>query len=188
MRKKPLINLLHVGIASFAILAVLAVNGCIFGPGDTERKEPPPGLDTPAGVVEAIEVAYNARDIEDYKECLSPNFTFYFDPNDVGHDVGEDYTIPDSWGYDEEIPAVENMFDQLHSIDLSLTSSNIGDPGLNDTKFTASNVQIRLLVMVDPVNGFLAQGFVEFDFESYMSPKGKKLWRVKNWRDFTSPD
>jgi hypothetical protein len=188
MRKKPLINPLRVSLLSVLVLGVLAVNGCIFGPGEDKGQEPPPGLDTPAGVVEYIEDAYNTRDIDDYKVCLSPNFTFYFDPKDVGDGVaGGDYTIPDSWGYDEEVAAVENMFDQLHSIDLNLASSNIGNPGPNDTTFSPPQVQIRLLVMVDPINGFLAQGFVEFDFESYLSPKGKKLWRVKNWSDFTAP-
>jgi hypothetical protein len=186
MIKKPLINPLRVCVLSAAVLAVLVVNGCIFGSTNGENGEPPPGLDTPARVVEAIEVAYNIRDIEDYKECLSPNFTFYFDQRDVGDDIGG-YTIPDSWGYDEEVTAVKNMFDELDTIDLSLDSSNIVDPGPNDTVFDAYNVQIKLLVMIDPVNGYLAQGFVDFSFESYTSPKGK-LWRVKDWYDKTALD
>jgi hypothetical protein len=186
MRKKPLINPLRVGVVSVAILTVLVVNGCIFGSRDGEDGEPPPGLDTPARVVEAIEVAYNIRDIEDYKVCLSPNFTFYFDRSDVGEDVGG-YTIPDSWGYDDEVDAVKNMFGELYSIELSLDSSNIVDPGSSDTVFYADNVQIKLLVMIDSVNGYLAQGFVDFNFESYTSPKGK-LWRVKDWSDYTAPD
>jgi hypothetical protein len=165
---------------------VLALSGCIFSTPPDEGDDGAAGFFSPAGVVELIEDAYSDRDDELYKKCLSPNFTFYFDSNDVGQDVGG-YIIPTSWGYDDEVEAVENMFDQAHSIDIDLTSSNIGEPESDETVYNAPSVHIRLLVMVDAGNGFLADGFVEFEFESYQNEKGQKVWRVKDWKDYTAP-
>lgn len=185
MEKQIINNFLRVAFGTVIIVAVLAVNGCIFGTTNGNGNgEPPPGLDSPGGVVEYIEDAYTTRDIEDYKECLSSNFTFYFNPLDVGKPVG-DYIIEDSWGYDDEISAIENMFDQAYDIDIELVSEQVGDPEPNDDKYTAYNVQITLLVMVDATNGFRANGFVDFEFESYNGEKGEKLWRVLNWWDKT---
>lgn len=184
MRTKPLINPLRVSLLPVLVLAVLAVNGCIFGPGPPEGDEPPPGLDTPAGVVEYIEDAYNTRDIDAYKECLSPNFTFYFDPNDVGQDV-EGFEIPASWGYDDEVSAVANMFYELYDINLSIASSPITGINPSEPEFEAFNIKINLLVMVDATNGYRAEGPVDFTFESYYTEKGEKLWRVKDWWDRT---
>jgi|GEM_PF-1918549 len=178
-------GLIRVALGTAVIVGILVVNGCIFGTPPDEGEEATAGLGSPAGVVEYIENAYMTRDIEDYKECLSTNFTFYFDPNDVNTVVG-DYTIPTSWGYEDEIDAIGNIFDEAYSIDLKLTTSEIDDPASDATTFTAYNVQIRLLLMVDPSFGYLAQGFVDFEFESYTNDKGEKLWRVVNWWDRTA--
>jgi hypothetical protein len=185
MEKQIINNFLRVAFGTVMVVGVLAVNGCIFGTTNGNGNgEPPPGLDSPGGVVEYIEDAYTTRDIEDYKECLSSNFTFYFNPLDVGKPVG-DFTIPPSWGYDTEVQVIENMFDQAYSIDIELVSKQVGDPEPNDDKYTAYNVQITLTVMIDATNGFIADGFVDFEFESYNGEKGEKLWRVINWWDKT---
>jgi hypothetical protein len=179
-------GLIRAALGTAVIVGVLAVNGCIFGTPPPEGGEATAGLGSPAGVVEYIENAYTSRDIEDYKECLSTNFTFYFNPVDVGTKAG-DYTIPPSWGYEDEIAVIENMFDEAYSIDINLVTAGIKEPSPSDTTFTAYNVQIRLLLMVDSVNGFVATGFVDFEFESYPNPKDEteKLWRVVNWWDKT---
>ncbi|UCE27362.1 MAG: hypothetical protein JSW52_01010 [Candidatus Coatesbacteria bacterium] len=181
-------GLLRVALGAVVIIGTLAVNGCIFGTDPPIEDPPAEGFGSPAGVIELIQDAYTERNIDLYKECLSPDFTFYFDQNDVGDDV-EGYVIPVSWNYDDEVEAVNNMFDEAHSIDITLTNENISDPEPDDTVFNVPSVQISLLVMVDATNGFLATGFVEFDFESYLDPKDQteKLWRVKNWRDYTAP-
>jgi hypothetical protein len=179
---------LRVALGTVVVVGVLAVNGCIFGTSNGNGNgEPPPGLESPGGVVEYIEDSYIARDIEDYKECLSPNFTFYFNPLDVGKVVG-DYIIEDSWGYDEEVGAIDNMFDQAYDIEIDLVGKNVGDPEPNDDKYTAYNVQIVLTVLVEATFGYRATGFVDFEFESYNGEKGEKLWRVLNWWDKTEAE
>ena len=185
MEKQIINNFLRAAFGTVVVVGVLAVNGCIFGTPPPEDDETTAGLGSPAGVVEYIEDAYIVRNIEDYKECLSPNFTFYFNPLDVGKEVG-DYIIEESWGYDEEIGAIENMFDQAYDIEIDLVGKQVGDPEPNDDKYKAYNVQINLLVMVDATTGFRANGFVDFEFESYNGEKGEKLWRVLNWWDKTT--
>ncbi len=169
-----------------AVLAgVLAVSGCIFGPDPPKDDDVVVGNDTPAGVVKKIDRSYQSRDIYRYKECLSPEFTFYFDQKDIGEYVG-DYEIPPSWGYEDETDAVENMFDEVHSIDITLGYDSIGEPLSDDTEYYAQNVEIYLLVMVDSQIGYLAEGLVNFKFESYTNEKDEKQWWVKDWRDFTA--
>jgi len=186
MKNIKINGLLRVALGTVVMVAVLAVNGCIFGPDPRIGDDPDEGFTTPKGAAEMIEFAYNDTDIELYKKCLSPNFTFYFDPNNVGEDV-EGYIIPDSWGYDLEVDAVGNMFDNADSIILTVNTTNIGEPGVNDEKFSAPNVAINLLVMVDSQNGLNAIGPVDFEFESYPNPEDptQKLWRVKKWWDRT---
>lgn len=184
MEKQIINNSLRAAFGTVVVVGVLAVNGCIFGTPPPEDDKTRAGLGSPAGVVEYIEDAYIARNIEDYKKCLSTNFTFYFNEIDVGKEVG-DFTIPESWGYDTEVQVIENMFDQAYDIDIDLVSETVGDPEPNDDTYTAYNVQIRLTVMIDATNGFIADGFVDFEFESYNGEKGEKLWRVINWWDKT---
>jgi len=101
---------------------------------------------------------------------LSKNFVFYFDPDDVGQNPpGSQYEIPESWSYTEFWMVVNNMF------------------GENETKYRAENVSINLLVMVDELNGYLAdQGYCNFAFESYTSETGKRCWRLTGWWDRTA--
>jgi hypothetical protein len=186
MKNKKINVFLRVAFGAVVIVGVLAVNGCIFGTPPPEDPGVTPGLDSPAGVAALIQEAYMTRDLDLYKACLSPNFTFYFDPNNIGEDV-DGYIIPDSWGYDDEVDAIANMFDNAYDIDLTIVTANIGKPDPSDEGFSAPNVAIDLLVMVDPTNGFQAEGPVDFDFESYPNPEdpSKKLWRVRKWWDRT---
>ena len=141
---------------------------------------------TPAGTVELIEDSLTERDIDELGKCLTADFAFHFDEDDIGKQVGE-YTIPESWTLDDFLNPVSRMFDNAHSIDISINSSNIGDPDPDDTSYTADNVQIQFLVMVDSVNGYLAKGFVTFGFRAVYKEKNEKEWLVAAWRDFTSP-
>lgn len=177
---------LRVSFVVAVLAGVLAVNGCIFlpsGNGDNDGVEP--GNDTPAAVVAKIESSYLSRDIYRYKECLHPDFTFYFDQKDIGEDIGG-YIIPDSWGFDEETKAIENMFTEAYDIDITLNSGQIGEPASDATEYYADNVEITLLVMVDSQLGYLAEGLVNFKFEPYTNEKDEKQWWVKDWQDFTA--
>jgi hypothetical protein len=141
---------------------------------------------TPAEVLELIEDVFTCRDIDGLASCLADDFTFYFDDDDVGKQVGE-YTVPESWPLADFLNAVSKVFSNAHSLDISIETSNVGDPGPDDTTYTAYNVQIQFLVMVEPYYGYSAQGFVTFEFGAVYNEKNEKEWLVTAWRDFTAP-
>jgi len=171
-----------------AAVALLA-----FACGEEEGVTPPPGPDrleptSPANVLKNVELAFNNRDVDLLKAMLSTTFVFYFDPDDVGqYAPGSRYEIPESWSYAEFYTAVNNLYTDAYSIKLTIPTGNVGTPGENETKYRAENVSINLLVMVDELNGYIAdQGFCNFAFESYTSEAGKKCWRLTGWWDRTA--
>jgi hypothetical protein len=139
---------------------------------------------TPAEALEALEESFNGRNIELFKDVLAPDVVFHFDPHDVGGSVG-DYEIPESWGYDELTSPVENMFDVAYDIDFSVSTDYVGDPDDGATEFTAKDVHVRLLVMIDPNNGYLPQGFCDFRFEN-AGYAGYDDWVITDWWDKTA--
>lgn len=101
------------------ILVVAAVvtpllGSCIFNaeekPPDTGQ--PPPAykaLDVKDNLLDNLELAYNQRNIEEYKKLLDPTpgvFLFHFSPTDVS----EGRVSSSQWGWDEEIGSATNMF------------------------------------------------------------------------------
>jgi hypothetical protein len=156
---------------------------------DDEGTTPPPdnGEDgrTPAEALEALEDSFNAHDVELFKDVLAPEVIFHFDPNDVGDDVGG-FIIPESWGYDDLVSAVGNMFDQAYSIDFSVSTADVGDPDEGATEYTAEAVHVRLLVMIDAGNGFLAEGFCGFRFINAGFGNNDD-WVITDWWDYTAP-
>ena len=174
-------------LTSFILIAVLTLAcGEEEGvtPTEPERLEPT----SPAGVLKNVAISFNQRDINLLKAMLSPNFVFYFDPRDVGQTPpGKSYIIPESWSYTEFWQALSNMFGQAYSINLAITTGNIGTPGENETTYKADNVRISLLVMVTELNGFIADGgYCNFELERYDAASGKKYWRLTGWWDRTS--
>jgi hypothetical protein len=140
--------------------------------------------ESPEDCISNFELSFNKRNIELYKALLSPNYTFYFNPLDVGNDV-DGYIIPDSWDYTEDTGATENMFTLAYDIAMQLPENDIGTPPEDATEYTASNIAISLLVMVDADNGFIANlGTVEFTFVK-IDDGGEGYWIIKDWRDFT---
>lgn len=179
---------LRIALLIVVIIGAFAAAGCIFSPSDRDDTSPgdPTVPDSPRNVVYNLELAYNTRDVNLYKQCLSPQFTFYFNQQDVGNDI-DGYIIPTSWGYQEDWEATENMFTQAYDISMQLPENDIGTPLEGETEYTAENITVSLLVMVDENNGFIAnKGYLEFNFETYES-SGKTYWRIKDWRDFTYP-
>jgi hypothetical protein len=171
-----------------AAVALLA-----FACGEEEGVTPPPGPDrlaptSPANVLKNVELAFNNRDVDLLKAMLSTTFVFYFDPDDVGQNPpGTHYIIPESWSYTEFWMVVNKMLTKAHSISLTIPTGNVGTPSENETKYKADNISINLLVMVDELNGYIAdQGYCNFAFESYTSEAGKKCWRLTKWWDRTA--
>jgi hypothetical protein len=181
--------LLHAAVVTAAAAAAaLILTGCLFSPPPPEEQQPPPEMTTPVNVLKNVAIAYKQRDIELYKKALSPNFVFYFDPRDVGQSPpGSQYQIPESWSYTEDWGATRNMFNLAHSISLSITTTGIGEPEPEETTYEAVNITISLLVMIDELNGFIADGgYCNFEFEKYQNEQSQNRWRLTNWWDRTS--
>jgi len=150
--------------------------------------DPPPEATTPVNVLKNVEISFNERATKILVSALSENFVFYFDPRDVGQSPpGSEYIIPESWSYTEFWMALNKMFTRAYSISLSIPTGRVGTPGENETTYRADNINLSLLVMVDELNGFIADnGYCNFEFERYDSTAGKKYWRLTAWRDRTS--
>jgi len=100
---------------------------------------------------------------------------------------GSHYVIPESWSCVEFTAAARNMFKEAHSISLSIPTTGVGEPDPNATTYKAENINIRLLVMVDGINGYIADnGYCNFEFEKYLSQGGAEYWRLRKWWDNTN--
>lgn len=170
-----------------AAVAALLFTGCLFSPPEEEDPEAPPVMNSPANVLKTVEIAYNQRNIEYYKSALSENFVFYFDPDDVGtKPPGSSYIIPETWSYTLDWQSTNNMFQKAFSISLTIPTGKVGTPEPEDTKFRAENVTIQLLVMIDELNGYIAnQGYCNFEFEKYKNETNEDRWRLTKWWDNT---
>ncbi len=173
-------------IASVAVAVLLLACGEEEGvtPRQPDRLEPT----SPANVLKNVAISFNQRDIILLRAMLSTDFVFYFDPRDVGKNPpGSTYIIPESWSYTEFWQVLNKMFRQAHSISLSIPTGHVGTPGENETKYKAEYISIWLLVMIDELNGFIAdKGYCNFEFERYEAAAGKKYWRLTAWWDRTS--
>jgi hypothetical protein len=167
--------------ASTFVLAALGT-GCLFG---DEPEEPPevPAMTEPKYVLAHVERSFNERDKDLLNECLQADFTFYFDPGDVGQNPpGSEYLIPESWSKAEFTAACGNMFDKAYNISLSIPRDKIGKPKEGVTYFDVKKNPLDILVMVDELNGYLAdQGYCDFGFGQQADGK----WRMANWYDHT---
>ncbi len=173
----------------FTIAAAMLLLACGEEEGVTPRVPDRLEPTSPAAVLKNVEIAFNSRDINLLKAMLSENFVFYFDPRDVGQSPPgkPEYKIPESWSYVEFWNAVGNMFGQAYSISLSIPTNRVGTPGENETNYKAENISISLLVMIDELNGFIADGgYCNFAFEKYTTKEDKKYWRLTGWWDRTS--
>ena len=169
-------------------LAALLFTGCLFSPPTYEDPEAPPVMNSPANVLKTIEIAYNQRNIRYYKSALSENFVFYFDPRDVGQNppVGK-YIIPESWSYTDDWQATDKMFQKAYDISLTIPTARVGTPDPEANIYKATNINIKLLVMVDELNGYLADtGYCNFEFEKYKNEVNEDRWRLRKWWDNTA--
>ena len=175
------------------ILAAIALTVLALACGEEEGVTPP-NADyrvlpaSPRAVLVNVETAFNRRDINLLKAMLSENFVFHFDPDDVGQNppVGH-YIIPETWSYTEFWQAVEHLLEKAYAISLTIPTASVGKPGPEETTYDAENINIKILVMVDEVNGYLGNnGYCNFRFERYDGSGGTKLWRLAGWWDNTS--
>jgi len=164
-----------------ALLSLIVI-GLLFAACDDVIIEPPERTPaTPTDCAYFLEVSFNTQDIQLYKSCLSPDFTFYFDPEDVGRDI-DGYIIPESWDYEEDWNAVHNMFTDAYDVSFNIAESEIGNPEEGETEYLAEDIPVQLLVMIDENNGFNGNGICDFTFGTYDS-NGQTYWRIKDWWD-----
>jgi hypothetical protein len=168
------------------IVVVLLPLAC--GEEEGITRPPPPPLNLPADVIDAVELSFDQRNIDLLKKCLSPAFVFYFDPDDVGQNPpGSEYVIPESWSYTGFWATANNLFGRAYAINLSIPTGGIGTPAPGETTYKVENVSVSLLVMVNELNGYIADsGYCNFAFEVYYNEQKEKRWRLSGWWDFTS--
>jgi hypothetical protein len=113
--------------ALLPLLAVLASLGACGGDGGTGPTDPPPPpvLNTPDELVEALRVAWEARNPA-MGSLLSDTFRFHFSRNDVDF-----WALPATWGSAEELSCVGNLF----AGDAGLRPGGVVQSPL-DTRFT----------------------------------------------------
>jgi hypothetical protein len=169
------------GIVFLGEAVLLSFTAC--DDGGTTTPLPPPGY-TPAQVLRSLIYAFNSRDIETLDGALAEDFTFYFDPKDVGTVIG-DYTIPPIWGRDEHLTACGNMYDLAFDIDFVISTEFVAEPDEDATEFMAGDVYVQLLVMVDAQSGYIASGSCDFRFANE-GADGTDNWVVTDWWDKTA--
>ncbi len=166
-------------------LVLVALISC-----DEEIATYTPDLSSPYGTMVELEYCFNHHQedgiIKRMDAVLSPNFVFYFDPEDVGDYVG-DYEIPISWTKTEMMTAIEHLFNQAYSINLEIPildegEDAFGKPDEGDTTFAKSNVPLTLTVLKDATDGYQAQGFCDFEFGKDDSGN----WPMTTWWDRTA--
>jgi len=172
---------------------ILIIAACLLALSCAEDEEAPPPAHpeatSPANVLKNVEISFNQRNAGIIDGVLSKGFVFYFDPDDVGQNPpgGSQYVIPESWAYAEFTGAVTNLYRKAYSVSLTIPTANVGEPDPNQTTYKAENINIKLLVMVDEINGYIADaGYCNFAFERYESEGGKNLWRLTKWWDNTA--
>jgi hypothetical protein len=170
-------------VAAFAALAALT---CTCGDVIIDGDPPPPPVSvSPRAVLQRLEYSFNDRNIETLKSCLSHNFIFHVDPEEIRRRGG---ALPPSTSHDEFWHIARNMFQRAYSVAMSIDSGKVGTPGPEQTEYKAENTPIKLLVMLSENGGFLAEGEAGFEFEKYQNHAGEDRWRIVKWWDGTLPE
>jgi hypothetical protein len=167
--------------AGLVLTVLLSFTAC-----EDDGTTTPTSGNTPARLLELIEKYFNGRGINELEGSLSDEFTFYFNPEELGKQVGG-YTVPESWTRADFLTAVVNVFDCAYLIEVSFDTSSVGEPGEGDSAYTAEGVPVDMVVMVDTVNAFKTIGTFNFEFRAEYNENNEKEWVVTAWKDFTLP-
>jgi hypothetical protein len=140
---------------------------------------------SPVNVLRNVEKSFRIQGFNGFRDCLSPDFVFYFNPNDVG-EIVEGYKIPVSWNRVEMLAAIRKMFNQAYGIEMVIPTNGVGTPGSEDTTWRVDNVTITLVLLTEPGVGYrIGAGYCNFEFERYEND-GDYRWRLTTWWDYTS--
>ncbi|MCK4594297.1 hypothetical protein KAU45_07330 [bacterium] len=129
---------------------------------------------TVLGTLNLFLEVWNDGDVSAYESLLDEDdFTFYFDPADVGGD------IPVSWGFEEEITAFTNLFDVVgpENVDVELDFSDVTEPKEGTDTYLIEEIPYFVQVQVDdmtfPAEADLDMQFAKIDGE----------WLITDWWD-----
>ncbi len=168
-----------VAAAALAAAAALLFKGC--GEEDSAAPPAPYELTEPKYVLACVELSFNRRDAELLDKCLSGDFVFLFDGNDVGKKV-DGYVVPASWNRRQLLGAARNMFARVRGVTLENGWREIGSPAAGETTYHAANVPLKLAVMLDAVNGYQVDA-AKCNY-GFMKNAGAR-WQLSRWRDLS---
>ncbi|MFH1690046.1 MAG: hypothetical protein ABIE42_07380 [Candidatus Eisenbacteria bacterium] len=146
---------------------------------------------SPAEVIDQLEAAYIAMDVESYLDCLSGDFIFYPTDEDV---QDPELDIPAEWYRSTEQTIHENMFDEggyVASIQLTLTNDltfwdeqDPSDP-LDDIYSLTEDVELWVNLLSDVT--FLAREpsmyLLRVDPDE-VGPYDELMWEIYEWHEF----
>lgn len=149
---------------------------------------------TPREVLENLEIAYNQKDIELFKNILSKDFRFELlsvETSDIGIDMDGDGIKDSWWDYETEVQYHRNLFERGSSdgslpapdeIYLNLIIPHEDIWQLDDQEGREGWVIIpctfELLLTIYNYRIMRATGYARF----YLKPKDNE-WRIAIWRD-----
>lgn len=152
-----------------------------------------PHRTSPADVIDQLEAAYIARDLESYMDCLSDSFIFYPTEEDV-QDPSND--IPAEWYRSTERTIHENMFggsSNVESITLTLTNDEIfwdeqdpSDP-LDDIYSHTEDVDLRVNI-VEGVTYLATEPsmyLLRVDPDE-VGPYDELMWEIFEWHELSN--
>ncbi|MCX7020873.1 MAG: hypothetical protein NTW26_01105 [bacterium] len=125
---------------------------------------------------------WNSGDVDAYESLLTDDFTFYFDPRDVGY-----HDIPESWGLVDEMTAYNNLFDAVgaENVQVQLDLDGVTEPEEGAETYKVENIEYDVLVFDENADPepimYLATGLLDMEL---MKVDGE--WVIINWWDKAS--
>ncbi len=152
---------------------------------------PEPGLDytaeTPRHCIISLEYALNNYEADLYYAMFAPNFVFYFDDDDVGY-VFNGYTIPESWGYEEECRAIANMLRPYeeggaYELEAHAGTYDMGDPPDGFDVYYTSDLYFGIKIMVNSMWEMwnFDEHYLEF---AKTTDSSESYWLITEWRNY----
>jgi hypothetical protein len=187
---------------SFLLLPVLLIfTGCPFSPEKDNTPDPPQPSEYKArtsisNVLFNLQHSWEKKNIEAYRDLLSEDYTYVFDPKDVGSGQG----IPESWGLADELVSATNLFSNAENADgyrcqtisLDFVSGPVSQSDVDPEWRMVTLSQIQLLVDTrksdtgDPLMYQVLgdQADLHFRQTNETDPdSGEKLWEITYWKD-----
>ena len=126
-----------------------------------------------------VELAFGYMNADLLDSCLDRGFKFYFDLNDVNEEANG-YVIPEYWSKADILQAAGNMFARVYATSLSNNWRTIGSPAPSENTYFVSGVALRIVVMVDAINGYAVNdGTCDYEFAQDV----EGAWRLTRWKD-----